>query len=168
MGCPIRGNKLQPERTSCPIRGNVLLIRENGLHNSINDLRMAFLKIPMSLQGFRTSGLSNLHIYLTLETWRSYISPWFASMTQACPNSKPWNKGLVNFITGNSPVLCWDVHVWFRRFCGFERRTRNLHISCREFSPWSHFGIEPRSLANIRADSLPLLPWCTNKPFCSF
>ena len=107
------------------------------------------------------------HIYIPPKTGRSYILPWFASMTQACPNSKPWNKGLVNFITGNSSVLCWDVHVWFRRFSGFVRKTRNLHISCREFSPLSHLRIEPRSLANIRADSLPLIPWCTNKPFCS-
>ena len=33
--CPVRGNELQSERTSCLIRGNELLIRENGLHNSI-------------------------------------------------------------------------------------------------------------------------------------
>ena len=34
-GCLIRGNELQSVRTNCPIRGNELLIRENGLHNSI-------------------------------------------------------------------------------------------------------------------------------------
>ena len=33
--CLIRGNELQSERTSCQIRGNELLIRGNGLHNSI-------------------------------------------------------------------------------------------------------------------------------------
>ena len=48
VDCPIRGNELL-------IRGNELLIRENGLHNSIYDLLMVFfLKISMSLQGFRT------------------------------------------------------------------------------------------------------------------
>ena len=45
---------MQSERTSCPIRRNELLIRVNEL--LIRDLLMAFLKIPMSLQGFRTLG----------------------------------------------------------------------------------------------------------------
>ena len=189
--CWNRGNELQPERTDYLIRGNELLIRGNGLHNSI--LRFTFAiswKINMSIQGFRScparlfcndfqlkiiniihfkvrtlkfyscsnffqhvigpsfrATVRSRHIYIPPKTGRSYILPWFVSMTQACPNSKTWNKGLVNFITGNSSVLCWDVHVWFRRFCRFVRRTRNLHISCREFSPLSHLGFEPRPLS---------------------
>ena len=62
--CLNRGNELQSERTDCllhgnelPFHGNELLIRENGLHNSI--LRFTYgvflLKISMSHQGFRTS-----------------------------------------------------------------------------------------------------------------
>ena len=64
--CPIRGNECQSERTSCPIRGNNLLIRENGLHNSLSRFTYVFfLKIPMSLQGFRTCTLAHhfLHTY---------------------------------------------------------------------------------------------------------
>ena len=44
--CPIRGNELQSERTSCPIRGNELLIRENGLHNSLYPFTYGFFENP--------------------------------------------------------------------------------------------------------------------------
>ena len=94
--CWNRGNELQSERTSCPIRGNELLIRENGLHNSL----WLLLKILMSPQGFRTSGLSyfrnRLYSSLNFATFCSaradnlqgLASPWVQLLNGRIINSK--------------------------------------------------------------------------------
>ena len=84
--CLIQGNELQSDRTSCPIWGNKLLIdlweRITNLWKVKTDwtiwyynLLWLFLKIPMSLQGFRTTGLVLVsHIFYNTKNHARFIT----------------------------------------------------------------------------------------------